>query len=493
MTRLNHLVHKLINPYQISTEDAFDTVKQYWDDVTEGYWEDVDDELAEELGVTPVALAELLEVHRHTFAYANIGGNSSIRGYDHGEDWMLVMFSDGSRYLYTLKSTSRESLDYMRSLAIAGKGLNSYLTRIIRTGYAGKNIKGEIIIKPGMEQFNPMGYKRLQLIEAFRNTMLKEIETQVISQESLLDKVKSLFTSKNNSKSKVKLNYLDWYQKNSKSSLQFDEVSKPNKMVSTFFESDDFISILTRGLTSYEQAFKLIKAEINKNVNYLKKSEKEFSKYVGSIDHEEEFIKVFSDIVQKQPKLAGEVIKGKIYEFPGYGKVDLGNMGLPKENNSLDHIEALDKSDTAKIRKLAEQYLWLWFDLDDFNDDLEGGIDVTDPPIRGYIDNPKVQELTNGFKYLHPIYEDDTIKLSNDLKNMIWRTFEAIVHYMMQATGNTSNESYSFELKDKYSILTKAAGIDGLDPVAKQIMAIGMEHLSGVSAISNESIWGAEE
>lgn len=171
MNRLEKLIFRIENPDRIANEDVFDTVKGYWDDVVSGYWQDTDDELADELGVTPVALSELLEVNRHTFSYANIGGNSSVRGYDHGEDWMVVMFSDGSRYLYTLKSTDRETLDYMRRLAMTGKGLNSYITRIVGPNYAGRNYKGTITIKPGMEHFNPEGYRRLLLLQAFRNTM----------------------------------------------------------------------------------------------------------------------------------------------------------------------------------------------------------------------------------------------------------------------------------------------------------------------------------
>lgn len=187
MNRLQKLIHRIENPIHVSNEDAFDTVKQYWDDVVSGYWQDTDEELAEELGVTPTALSELLEVHRHTFSYANIGGNSSVRGYDHGENWLVVMFSDGSRYLYTLKSTDRETLDYMRRLAMAGKGLNSYITRIVGPNYAGRNYKGTITIKPGMEHFNPEGYRRLLLLQAFRNTMTQSntVGNEVIMHSTL--------------------------------------------------------------------------------------------------------------------------------------------------------------------------------------------------------------------------------------------------------------------------------------------------------------------
>lgn len=195
MTNLEYLIKRIISRSQPSTEDVFDTVKEYWDDVTKGYWNDVDDDLAEELGVTPVALQELLEVDRHTFHYANIGGNSSVRGYDHGEDWIVVEFSDGTRYLYTTKSTTPESIGYMKQLAFDGKGLNSYIMRLQRMNYAGRNVRGEILIRPGMESYNPDGYKRLKLIEAFSNTM-----TTQVSNESIIESVKKFLGLSNKGK-----------------------------------------------------------------------------------------------------------------------------------------------------------------------------------------------------------------------------------------------------------------------------------------------------
>lgn len=174
MTSLDRLIHKLKTRFTVSNEDAIDAVMQYWDeaaDTVKRYWSDVDEEIVDELGITPTGLAELLDDNRPGFTYANVGGTSGVATYDHGDDWMVVNFTTGSRYIYTLKSTSPESLGYLKKYAIAGKGLNSYIMRQLREDYAGKNVKGQITIKPGMENYAQPANKRIALLETFRDTM----------------------------------------------------------------------------------------------------------------------------------------------------------------------------------------------------------------------------------------------------------------------------------------------------------------------------------
>ena len=65
--------------------------------------------------------------------YSNQGGNSNITGYEHGiADGVLyikVQFQDGSVYTYTGNSCGVDTIREMRSLADAGSGLNSYISR----------------------------------------------------------------------------------------------------------------------------------------------------------------------------------------------------------------------------------------------------------------------------------------------------------------------------------------------------------------------------
>lgn len=70
--------------------------------------------------------------------YKNLGGNSSARAYEIGNDSITVQFSDGTVYLYTYQSAGRDNIEQMKALAIAGRGLNSFIMRQVRKAYAVK-------------------------------------------------------------------------------------------------------------------------------------------------------------------------------------------------------------------------------------------------------------------------------------------------------------------------------------------------------------------
>jgi len=59
--------------------------------------------------------------------YENISGNSNITGYNIGEDFISVMFNNGSVYDYTYESAGQENVDQMKILARSGSGLNSFI------------------------------------------------------------------------------------------------------------------------------------------------------------------------------------------------------------------------------------------------------------------------------------------------------------------------------------------------------------------------------
>lgn len=70
--------------------------------------------------------------------YKNLGGDSSIRAYEIEGDSIKVQFNDGSIYLYTHQSAGHDNVEKMKSLALAGTGLNSYIMRHVRKAYAAK-------------------------------------------------------------------------------------------------------------------------------------------------------------------------------------------------------------------------------------------------------------------------------------------------------------------------------------------------------------------
>jgi len=70
--------------------------------------------------------------------YKNLGGDSGVVAYEIGDKYIKVQFHDGSLYLYNYQSAGSNNIENMKELAIAGQGLNSFISRIVRKGYASK-------------------------------------------------------------------------------------------------------------------------------------------------------------------------------------------------------------------------------------------------------------------------------------------------------------------------------------------------------------------
>lgn len=55
-----------------------------------------------------------------------------------GSDSITVQFNSGATYFYTYQSAGSSNVEQMKSLAIMGKGLNSFISRIVKNKYASK-------------------------------------------------------------------------------------------------------------------------------------------------------------------------------------------------------------------------------------------------------------------------------------------------------------------------------------------------------------------
>lgn len=70
--------------------------------------------------------------------YLNLNGDSNVNAYEISIDQIDVQFGDGSVYRYTRTSCGSANLERMKSLAIAGRGLNSFINTTVRKMYASK-------------------------------------------------------------------------------------------------------------------------------------------------------------------------------------------------------------------------------------------------------------------------------------------------------------------------------------------------------------------
>ena len=68
--------------------------------------------------------------------YANLNGNSGVSRFETGEDYIIVEFTTGAVYTYTYLSAGKEHIETMKSLALSGRGLNSYINKYARKLYA---------------------------------------------------------------------------------------------------------------------------------------------------------------------------------------------------------------------------------------------------------------------------------------------------------------------------------------------------------------------
>ena len=71
-------------------------------------------------------------------AYSNIDGDSGVKSYEYGEEYIRVEFSTGAIYLYTNEITGTKNIQMMKKLADSGEGLNAFINTTVRKSYAKK-------------------------------------------------------------------------------------------------------------------------------------------------------------------------------------------------------------------------------------------------------------------------------------------------------------------------------------------------------------------
>ncbi len=68
--------------------------------------------------------------------YSNLNGDSGVVGYEIGAGSTVVEFKDHSQYLYDSTRPGAPIVAELQKLARAGRGLNSYIGRVVRKNYA---------------------------------------------------------------------------------------------------------------------------------------------------------------------------------------------------------------------------------------------------------------------------------------------------------------------------------------------------------------------
>lgn len=72
--------------------------------------------------------------------YLNLSGQSNVIAYEVTEDAIHVLFKSGAQrnYLYNNVRPGADVVNNMKQLAQQGRGLNSYISRFVKSNYARK-------------------------------------------------------------------------------------------------------------------------------------------------------------------------------------------------------------------------------------------------------------------------------------------------------------------------------------------------------------------
>lgn len=71
--------------------------------------------------------------------YKNLAGDAGVTAYDIGGDSIDVQFGDEWVYKYTYESAGRSNVEHMKKLAAAGRGLSTFISTVVKDGYASKS------------------------------------------------------------------------------------------------------------------------------------------------------------------------------------------------------------------------------------------------------------------------------------------------------------------------------------------------------------------
>ena len=70
--------------------------------------------------------------------YRDLSGQSGVVAYEVSDDAITVKFRDGDMYLYDYATTGRREVEEMKRLAVAGQGLSTFISRVVKERYARK-------------------------------------------------------------------------------------------------------------------------------------------------------------------------------------------------------------------------------------------------------------------------------------------------------------------------------------------------------------------
>jgi hypothetical protein len=76
--------------------------------------------------------------------YKRSAGESGVVAYQIGKESIAVQFNSREIYLYTYATAGKANVEHMKVLARSGQGLSTYISRVVRHGYAARRRPAEL-------------------------------------------------------------------------------------------------------------------------------------------------------------------------------------------------------------------------------------------------------------------------------------------------------------------------------------------------------------
>lgn len=71
--------------------------------------------------------------------YLNLSGDSGVAAFALLRDSVVVQFGNGDIYLYGPQHPGADHVEHMKTLAVAGHGLSTYISRVVRNDYEARS------------------------------------------------------------------------------------------------------------------------------------------------------------------------------------------------------------------------------------------------------------------------------------------------------------------------------------------------------------------
>lgn len=309
-----------------------------------------------------------------------------------------------------------------------GLGLEHY-TDIVRYNAVADSILGEFGSMVSLEDYSGD----------------EDVSKRIVSMEGLLSSIKNFLFKK---KKEVKetqaepsfYKRLSWVDEEVQKLLETYEEKEGTvtipKRYADFLVSPNMPALIKADCAQYKALFTRAKPTLDKSKQFRLHVEKEFDKFVGDTDRLEQFQALLKDLDAKQTKGLFEVFKEPGYNFVGFGKEPFKDQfkffyTAPQvyAKTELELAYPSKKYLTTFINELR-QLILVFAMVEEYEDQYPIGLDVTDPPIRGYLDDDIVTDYVNDALYLHEIFDDYNSHFTVQLRERIGDLVEACIVYL---------------------------------------------------------------